>query len=205
MHFNLLLNLINLLQVRLFSLQMKEQPIRMTMKQMFTFNYSLLKLVIALKFPAIFGSVMITLEFCNGNHLLLSIWIHINVKYFCFADNCSGHELHSNSSAISNLSPKLTNATLAWRSNFKQSKKMPLRNRNWVIERELNEEHLSYLFHRFAIPRCDSVWHNICFQLSINPISDQRLYPKNSNKLKCISYANEHNAFSFSFNTIIFI
>lgn len=31
--------------IRIFSLHMKEQPIQITMKQMFTFNYALLKSV----------------------------------------------------------------------------------------------------------------------------------------------------------------
>lgn len=35
--------------IRIFSLHMKQQPIKITMKQMFTFNYGLFKSVIMMK------------------------------------------------------------------------------------------------------------------------------------------------------------
>lgn len=76
--------------IRIFSLQIKEQPIEITMKQMFTFNYVLLK------------SVSLYSIVCLAIRPKINRFIHAII----ITDNCIGHNIRCNTHTISNIRRK---------------------------------------------------------------------------------------------------
>lgn len=77
--------------VRIFSLQIKEQPIRITMKQMFTFNHSLLKSVCLNYIP------IRELNLLKQTLNILLLFLHL------LLDNCFSHNLCFHCDPIPNI------------------------------------------------------------------------------------------------------